>query len=195
LLILTQDVSSYGEYRAPRKGRHVSFPNEFSLSSFNHFKCESRYYQAQNEAAKQRFIAGGIASWHEHQERKARPSRSSKSHSTNLQVTQGGNTRQLLQKEIEEEHRAAAIELMLRRRAMIKQLYAAEAVQYRFLLLFFLMRRLIRIRRAELAKKGLVLVSDVSFVISSLCPSDGCTPFNLPHALRRVNELKYDLSM
>ena len=29
-----------------------------------------RYYQAQNEAAKQRFIAGGIASWHEHQERK-----------------------------------------------------------------------------------------------------------------------------
>jgi hypothetical protein len=31
-----------------------------------------RYYQAQNEAAKQRFIAGGIASWHEHQERKVR---------------------------------------------------------------------------------------------------------------------------
>jgi hypothetical protein len=32
----------------------------------------SRYYQAQNEAARQRFIAGGIATWHEHQERKAR---------------------------------------------------------------------------------------------------------------------------
>ena len=37
----------------------------------------------------------------------------------------------MLQKEIEEEHRAAAIELMLRRRAMIKELYAREALQYR----------------------------------------------------------------
>jgi hypothetical protein len=45
---------------------------------------------------------------------------------------QGGNTRQLLQKEIEEEHRAAAVELVLRRRAMIKELYSREAQQYRF---------------------------------------------------------------
>jgi hypothetical protein len=37
-------------------------------ASVDAFSC--RYYQAQNEAAKQRFIAGGIASWHEHQERK-----------------------------------------------------------------------------------------------------------------------------
>ena len=40
-----------------------------AICAFAHArKC--RYYQAQNEAAKQRFIAGGIASWHEHQERK-----------------------------------------------------------------------------------------------------------------------------
>jgi hypothetical protein len=48
-----------------------------------------------------------------------------------MTILQGGNTRQLLQKEIEEEHRAAAVELMLRRRAMIKELYAREALQYR----------------------------------------------------------------
>ena len=45
---------------------------------------------------------------------------------------QGGNTRQLLQKEIEEEHRAAAVELVLRRRAMIKELYSREAQQCRY---------------------------------------------------------------
>ncbi len=92
--------------------------------------CSCRYYQAQNEAARQRFIAGGIASWHEHQERKVAhcccrfliPISNS---------IQGGNTRQLLQKEIEEEHRAAAVELVLRRRSMIKELYSREAQQYR----------------------------------------------------------------
>jgi hypothetical protein len=53
-------------------------------------------------------------------------------HGWNTQtLLQGGNTRQLLQKEIEEEHRAAAIELMLRRRAMIKELYSRESQQYR----------------------------------------------------------------
>jgi hypothetical protein len=49
-----------------------------------------------------------------------------------MTILQGGNTRQLLQKEIEEEHRAAAVELMLRRRAMIKELYSREAQQYRY---------------------------------------------------------------
>jgi hypothetical protein len=89
----------------------------------------TRYYQAQNEAAKQRFIAGGIASWHEHQERKV--TQLALIIYTCLTAPQGGNTRQLLQKEIEEEHRAAAVELVLRRRAMIKELYSRESQQYR----------------------------------------------------------------
>ena len=84
----------------------------------------------------------------------------------------------LLQKVIEvseEEHRAAAIVLMLRRRAMIKEPYACEALQYRC-------SRWRRINgsvpphsvcRAELAKKDFVLVADVR-------PPRALSPFRPP---------------